>query len=502
MTLLHAQARADRGPGIQVLTNAVQGVQPQGKREPSQLDSHWLSATALLHQFTAACAVETAAAIGPAVTRRRVALAIGNPVQQLQQMATLLASGQQVLLLNPHLPLVQQQQLASRNGCELLCSGRQEWPLAPSADTTHWPAATVCWSICSSGTSSTSGTPRTYSFDLNRSLENASAHMASLGFSRQIRHRILLPLPISHSFGMVAGVLGALQYQADLFIADYGISALGILRAAVQQEIDSLYLTPSQVMQLNALLQRQPDIAKPSLQRISIGSAPLRARDLLRLMAHFPATDFYTTYGLTEMGPRVSTFHAGTGRDPHAALTLSPEQVTPLGQPLPGVELKVEQQRLWIRSPYRALQLDTNNDGFHDSQDYCHQDEQGQRRISGRADDTIIRSGINIYPQEVEALLTDIAGLQSACLVGIASRAYGQIPVLVCQIDAAQLQPAAIGADHPLQRQILARLQQALPVSHLPARILYRSDLPRTSLGKIQRQVLARTITESLSGGH
>lgn len=430
------------------------------------------------------------------VSGQPTALAIKNPLMLLQTLSDLVSRNHPIVLLNPNLPEAQQIKLASQLGCQNLYTDEQQQALAASS--TLSPMESAHWTICSSGTSSPTGTPKSYGFKLQQSLDNAKAHMTSLGFDPQTSHRILLPLPITHTFGMVAGVLGSLQYNADLFIANYGISAQGIMQEAIEHNIDSIYLTPPQVIQLNTLLKRRPNIPKPQLQRISIGSAPVLASELLKLMAHFPNTDFYTTYGLTEMGPRVSTFYAGIGSDPNSVLLEQPNQVTPLGNPLPGVELKVEDQRLWIKSTYQAINLGQGDSHCYDTQDQCLQDENGNIRVPGRADDTIIRSGINIFPHEIEALLTGIEPLQATCMIATPSRAYGQIPVLVCQVEEEKIQDDT----STMEQEILARLQDAVPATHMPARIVFRNQLPRTSLGKIQRNLLAREIMGTLHGEH
>jgi len=422
-----------------------------------------------------------------------VALAIREPVALLSQLAQACGNQYQVSLLNPNLPESQQIAIASHLGCRFLLSGDKHIDLETRGTVPVFPRLLT---FCSSGTSSPVGLPKRFTFRLQQCLENARAHMASLGFDRSQRHRILLPLPINHGFGMVAGVLGSIQYNADLLLTDPGLSAQGILQAARQQNADSLYLTPAQVVQINTLLQRKPQQDKPVLQRISIGAAPLLARDLLSLMSHFPDTDFYTTYGLTELGPRVATYYAGKGSAPKQTLLDQADRVVPLGTPLPGISINTWDQRLWIKSPWQATNLNQGRIDFFNTQDYCEQDEDGQIRVPGRADDTIIRAGINIYPHEIEACLDEIDELHASCMIGIPSRTYGQVPVLVCQVENSD-DSASMAM---LEQRIQSCLGNSVAATHLPARIVFRDSLPRTSLGKIQRRVLQQEIAEQIHG--
>jgi acyl-CoA synthetase (AMP-forming)/AMP-acid ligase II len=147
-----------------------------------------------------------------------------------------------------------------------------------------------------------------------------------------------------------------------------------------------------------------------------------------------------------------------------------------------------------VRSEYQALGLPTDERGFFDTQDRIAWSGQGLPRITGRQDDTIIRAGINIYPDEIECHVGSIEGVNAFCLVGLPSSTYGQVPVLACEVDDAQ--------DHETIRSaLMEKLAASLPESHVPARIHFSTHLPKTALGKLQRKRVAEQIAKEDRGG-
>lgn len=418
---------------------------------------------------------------------RRVALAISDPLACVSAFLEALSRGDTPVVINPRTPMEQAQRLADGTGCSTLQTDTHTLPLTPDII----QGARVGHHVfCTSGTTSNEGLPKTFEFALANSLANARAHMASLDIVEGERHRILLPLPVTHTFGMVAGVMGALSYNADLYLTPATLSVQGLLAVVEKYAIDTLYLTPSLGLQLLNALSRKPLPRPLPLARISIGSSITHGHLLLGLMTHFPDTRFYVTYGLTEMGPRVSTFAAGTLAAPSPALTGQEDAPAPLGTPLPGVELRIQNETLWIDSPYRAVNLSGLSDSFFNTQDHASRDADGEIRIHGRQDDTIIRAGINIYPDDVESKLNAIDGISALSLVASPSRLYGQVPTLVCE--------SALDASHypALEAAIHARLKATLPDTHWPARIAFVTHIPRTALGKIQRKRVAHLLGE------
>ncbi|MFN9117745.1 MAG: class I adenylate-forming enzyme family protein [Gemmatimonas sp.] len=103
----------------------------------------------------------------------------------------------------------------------------------------------------------------------------------------------------------------------------------------------------------------------------------------------------------------------------------------------------------------------------------------GYITLEGRRSDLIISGGFNIYPREIEELLTELPGVREAAVVGVKDAVRGEVPVayLVC--------------DDTVAVDRLASTLRAQIASFKVPRAFVRVDgLPRTALGKVQRHLL------------
>ena len=103
--------------------------------------------------------------------------------------------------------------------------------------------------------------------------------------------------------------------------------------------------------------------------------------------------------------------------------------------------------------------------------------------LDGRRDDLVITGGVNVYPAEVEAALSEVPGVEDVAVFGVTDEQWGQ---RVCA--AVVLSPAARHED------VLAALADRA-ASHLagykrPKQYAVVADLPRTATGKVQRLAL------------
>ena len=106
--------------------------------------------------------------------------------------------------------------------------------------------------------------------------------------------------------------------------------------------------------------------------------------------------------------------------------------------------------------------------------------ETGYMTLLGRSHELIISGGLNIYPREVEEMLTTFPGIEEAAVVGEPDAVWGEAPVayLVCScaIDEGELERYC--------RSQLASFKR-------PRRLRFVEALPRNAMGKIQKHLLA-----------
>ncbi len=219
------------------------------------------------------------------------------------------------------------------------------------------------------------------------------------------------------------------------------------------------------------------------------GSAPL-LDETHRMFAKQTGHMILERYGMTETNMNTSNPYEGERR---------PGTV---GFPLPDVELKItdtatgdsvpdgEIGQIEVRGPNvfqgywdmpEKTREELRQDGFFITGDLGRKDEEGYIYIAGRNKDLIISGGYNIYPKEIEKLLDEQAGVAESAVVGIFHPDFGESPVgfLVAK-------PGAILDTKELNNVIVNHFAR---FKH-PQRLLIIKELPRNSMGKVQKKVL------------
>jgi malonyl-CoA/methylmalonyl-CoA synthetase len=102
--------------------------------------------------------------------------------------------------------------------------------------------------------------------------------------------------------------------------------------------------------------------------------------------------------------------------------------------------------------------------------------------IAGRSTDLIISGGCNIYPKEIESVLDALPGVLESAVFGLPHPDFGE------GVTAAVV--LAAGMQQPSEATALSALRERLAAYKLPKRILFVDDLPRNSMGKVQKKLL------------
>lgn len=124
-------------------------------------------------------------------------------------------------------------------------------------------------------------------------------------------------------------------------------------------------------------------------------------------------------------------------------------------------------------------------DGWFHTGDMGHMDQDGFLYIDGRRKELIISGGENIYPAEIELLLTDLPGVAEAAVVGVPNERWGEMVVAV-------IVPARGVA---LSReQVNGMLEGRIARFKLPKEVVFVDQLPRTALGKIRKEEVRRLV--------
>ena len=120
-------------------------------------------------------------------------------------------------------------------------------------------------------------------------------------------------------------------------------------------------------------------------------------------------------------------------------------------------------------------------DGWFITGDLARQDADGYITIVGRQKDLVITGGFNVYPKEVESLIDDLPGVLESAVIGVAHPDFGEAVVAVVVPEAdASITAAAIAQALSVR---LAKFKQ-------PKQIVLVSELPRNTMGKVQKKAL------------
>ena len=160
-----------------------------------------------------------------------------------------------------------------------------------------------------------------------------------------------------------------------------------------------------------------------------------------------------------------------------------------VGYPMPGMDLRIAGEGtggIEIRGPslfsgyWRMPEKTTEEftaDGFFITGDVGRTDPDGRLWISGRSKDLIISGGYNVYPKEIELVLDEVPGVIESAVIGVPHPDFGEAVVAVL-----------VGTADP--ESILSAARRHLAAFKIPKKILFRDELPRNAMGKVQKVAL------------
>jgi malonyl-CoA/methylmalonyl-CoA synthetase len=219
------------------------------------------------------------------------------------------------------------------------------------------------------------------------------------------------------------------------------------------------------------------------------GSAPLLAEthaEWQRRTGHA----ILERYGMTETNMNSSNPYEGERRAgtvgfalPGTDIRIAPPDS---GAPLPRGEIGMIEVRgpnvfkgYWGTPDKTAAEF--RSDGYFITGDLGRFDEDGYLHIVGRGKDLIIAGGYNIYPKEIELEIDALPGVVESAVIGLPHPDLGEAVVAVV----VRMAGADIAAD-----AIVTALASRLARFKHPRRVIFVDELPRNTMGKVQKNVL------------
>jgi len=339
--------------------------------------------------------------------------------------------------------------------------------------------------------SGTTGKPKGAMLTHGNLAANTATLVESWGFSRD--DHLLHALPVYHAHGLFVALGCALLSGSSMsFLPKFEVAVVRreLRDATVMMGIPTFYTR----------LLAEPEFgadACPNLRLFISGSAPLLAdthREFERRTGHA----ILERYGMTETSMLSSNPLTGERR---------PGSVGPA---LPGVSIRVVDERdqpvaagtigaIQVRGPnvfkgYWGMPDKTAQeftpDGYFRTGDQGLLSDDGYLSILGRNKDMIISGGLNVYPKEVEGVIDELDGVLESAVVGAPHPDFGEgvIAFVVRETD-----------NGPDESDIIAFLSSRLAKFKLPKRVLFAHELPRNTMGKVQKNELRHKVKHTFS---
>jgi long-chain acyl-CoA synthetase len=297
--------------------------------------------------------------------------------------------------------------------------------------------------------------------------------------------RTLLPLPLSHAFGLNVLVSGLHSEVQQVSVMQRWFDPKGWLELVQEHRLETSPVVPSMMQML--LEQPLRDYDLTSLVSFGCGGAPLLPHLREKVEQAFGAT-ILEGYGCTESSAIVTAATAGDLRPGSVGKPASHAEVTimaPDGSALPaGEEGEICVRGSGVMLGYwhdPELTAQTIRDGWLHTGDVGRLDEDGFLYVVDRVKDLIIRGGFNVYPRDVEDVLIDHPAVASAACVGRPDEESGEEVVAVVQL-------------HPgmsaTSQELIDFAKQRLAKYKYPREVLVVDAVPLTSVGKINRKAV------------
>jgi malonyl-CoA/methylmalonyl-CoA synthetase len=298
-------------------------------------------------------------------------------------------------------------------------------------------------------------------------------------------------LPIYHTHGLFVACNVTLLARASMIFLpklDPDLIIKLMSRATVLMGVPTFY---------TRLLQH-PGLSREATRHMRLfvsGSAPLLA-DTHREWSARTGHAVLERYGMTETNMNASNPYDGE-RVPGA-----------VGLPLPGISIRItdpetgkvlpggEIGMIEVKGPnvfkgYWRMpdktKAEFRDDGFFITGDLGKIDDNGYVHIVGRGKDLVISGGFNVYPKEIESEIDAMPGVVESAVIGVPHADFGEgVTAVVVRHAGASIDEAAV----------LKGLEGRLAKFKMPKRVFVVDELPRNTMGKVQKNILRDTYKE------
>lgn len=325
-------------------------------------------------------------------------------------------------------------------------------------------------------------------------------------------------LPLSHMFEQMGGFFLPL-YRGAAIVYPRTLKPSAIMEALKEEDIYVIMSVPRLMQLLKSTIERE--LAEKHLdgvfRRLSDTAAGV-SRQTRRLLFAPVQRKFgrnFTVFvsGGAPLDPEVFNFwdrmgftvlegYGLTECSPVLCVNTMERQVAgSVGPPLPGVDLKIEGNEVLARGDNvfpgyfeneQATRDAFTGDGWFRTGDIGEFDPQGWLTIKGREKELIVTgAGVNVYPDELEAVLNKVPGVKESCVIGI-DRGAGEEVHAVLLLDGNGARPEAIIAE---ANRSLDGMHQITGFT-----VWQEPEFPKTTTLKIKKFVVKEEVKKGSAG--
>jgi fatty-acyl-CoA synthase len=332
-------------------------------------------------------------------------------------------------------------------------------------------------------TSGTTGTPKGAQRNSPESLGPLAALFNKIPLRAE--QSIHIAAPMFHSWGFLHFMLGL--PLGSTYVLRRRFKPEGALQAVAEHETDALAVVPvmlQRIMELDEETRSKYDLS--SLRVTAASGSALPGELATRWMDAF-GDNLYNLYGSTEVAwasiatPEDMREAPGTaGQPPHGTIVRIVDED---GKQVP----RGETGRIFVGNEmafagYTGGGTKDDLDGLMSSGDVGHFDEKGRLFIDGRDDEMIVSGGENVFPREVEDLLSDHDAIDEAAVIGVDDDDYGQrLKAFV-----------VLGSGKDLSEDdVKSHIKSNLARYKVPREVEFMDELPRNPTGKVLKRELS-----------
>jgi acyl-CoA synthetase (AMP-forming)/AMP-acid ligase II/uncharacterized membrane protein len=330
-------------------------------------------------------------------------------------------------------------------------------------------------------TSGTTGTPKGASRKQPETIGPAVALLSRIPL--KAREKTFIVAPLFHSWGFAHFTLGLML--GSTYILKRKFDPENTLSTIAEHQVQSAPMVPvmiQRIMQLPEETRTKYDLS--SLRSIPLSGSALPGELAIQFMNEFGDV-LYNLYGSTEVAwasiatPEDLRDAPGTAGAPPRGTILRIYDEN--GKELPQGETgRIFVGNEMLFEGYTGGGNKDVIDGLMSSGDVGHLDDKGRLHVSGRDDDMIVSGGENVFPREVEDLISNMKGVDEVAVIGVDDEEFGQ------RLKAFVVKKGS----GPSEDEIKQKVKSDLARYKVPREVEFLDELPRNATGKVLKKEL------------